>query len=762
MARKRPRAALLAQIKALSLRLEEAEDTLRAIGKGEVDAFVVSGPGGKQVFTLKGAEQPYRVLVETMNEGAATLGADGTILYCNSRLAALLQIPLETLIGRKFAALVAPPDLPICAARLAACSCEGAADEIVLLSEAGQQVPVLISWCANEISGKRVLSLVVTDLTQQKRNDEIVASERLARSIIEQAGEAIVVCDEAGIIIRASSLTPQLCGQNPLLKHFNEMFQLSVKGSGGLFSVLSPLNGMGIKNQEVEFRRSDGLILHFLLNAAPLRNAQNGIAGCVVTLADITERKLGEVEMFRLNEALESRVTERTEELAATIEKLKGEIVERESMEESLLRLNRLYLVLSQTNHAIICTMDRDALFRGICRIAVEDGGFRLAWVGLLDESGAVHVAAASGATGYLEDFRTTALRNPMQLWPTGVSLRADTHCICNDFQDSLVAGPWQLAGADHGIASAASIPLKQQGRVIGALTLYADEKYFFDQQQTVLLQQMGADFSFALDNISRETLRQAAERSLHEETAERLRTLETLREKEKMLIQQSRQAAMGEMIANIAHQWRQPLNTLALSIQELKMMHGLGECDDDYMRQSVDKSMGLIQHMSHTIDDFRDYFKPDKEKMNFKVSEVIQNTRLLVEDSFKHQKVGIQIVTQQSPVIFGYRNEFAQSLLNILNNARDALTEKYQESPMVTITISSVAGRALITVADNAGGIPEEIIDKIFDPYFTTKAAQQGTGLGLFMSKTIIEKNLGGKLTVRNTGAGAEFRIEV
>ena len=139
-----------------------------------------------------------------------------------------------------------------------------------------------------------------------------------------------------------------------------------------------------------------------------------------------------------------------------------------------------------------------------------------------------------------------------------------------------------------------------------------------------------------------------------------------------------------------------------------------------------------------------------------------MQNTLSLIEDSFKNQHIGIEVVAKDDPVIHGYRNEFAQVLLNILNNARDALTERDIDDPRVTITICSEGDRAVVTIADNAGGIPEEIMGKIFDPYFTTKGPQAGTGVGLFMSKTIIEKNMGGRLTARNIANGAEFRIEV
>jgi C4-dicarboxylate-specific signal transduction histidine kinase len=257
-------------------------------------------------------------------------------------------------------------------------------------------------------------------------------------------------------------------------------------------------------------------------------------------------------------------------------------------------------------------------------------------------------------------------------------------------------------------------------------------------------------------------TERYEAERALREETIERLRAVESLREKEQLLMQQSRQAAMGEMLGNIAHQWRQPLNNLGLTVQQLPLIYDIGEFTREYLGKIVSSSMELINHMSRTIDDFRNYVRPDKEKVEFKVSEAIANTLSLIEDSYRNQHIGIEVVAKDDHVIIGYRNEFAQALLNILNNARDALTEGEIDEPRVTITTCSEGDSAVVTISDNAGGIPEEIMGKIFDPYFTTKGPQQGTGIGLFMSKAIIEKNMGGRLTVRNTGQGAEFRIEV
>jgi C4-dicarboxylate-specific signal transduction histidine kinase len=250
--------------------------------------------------------------------------------------------------------------------------------------------------------------------------------------------------------------------------------------------------------------------------------------------------------------------------------------------------------------------------------------------------------------------------------------------------------------------------------------------------------------------------------RLLEEETAQRLRMAEELREQEQMLLQQSRLAAMGEMIGNIAHQWRQPLNALGLLVQQMLLFYDLGEFNRELLEKNVSISKDLIKHMSSTIDDFRNFFRPDKEKVEFKVMGAIAGTVSLIADSFKNQHIAVEVIANYEPVIFGYQNEYGQVLLNILNNARDVLTERSIVDPRVTITIGAEDNRSIVAVADNAGGIPEEIMHKIFDPYFTTKGPQQGTGVGLFMSKIIIEKNMGGRLSARNTADGAEFRIEV
>lgn len=234
------------------------------------------------------------------------------------------------------------------------------------------------------------------------------------------------------------------------------------------------------------------------------------------------------------------------------------------------------------------------------------------------------------------------------------------------------------------------------------------------------------------------------------------------LRQKDQLLIIQDRFAVMGEMINNIAHQWRQPLNNLGLTIQELPFVYESATFSQEFLENHTIKSMELIQHMSQTIDDFRDFFRPNKEKVTFNVNQVIRQTLSLIEKSFLDQQIHIVHQSDGEPTVSGYPNELAQVLLNILINARDALSGNNINHPLISLHAFTKDGKTVVTIADNAGGIADEVMERLFDPYFTTKGPDQGTGIGLFMAKTIIENSMKGRLTVRNCQGGAEFRIEV
>ncbi|QKF76665.1 sensor histidine kinase [Arcobacter defluvii] len=234
-------------------------------------------------------------------------------------------------------------------------------------------------------------------------------------------------------------------------------------------------------------------------------------------------------------------------------------------------------------------------------------------------------------------------------------------------------------------------------------------------------------------------------------------------KEQEQLLIQQTRLAAMGEMIGNIAHQWRQPLNALGLVLQNLKFSYDIGELDEKMMDKSINKANILTQNMSKTIDDFRKFFKPNKAKEKFGINENVNKAIELVESTFEHHNIKLKKEFSSNELEFnGFPNEFSQVILNILTNAKDALLERNIENPEVIVQTKMENNNIFISIKDNAKGIDVDIINKIFEPYFTTKEEGKGTGIGLYMSKIIIENNMNGKIEVSNEENGANFTIKL
>lgn len=243
-------------------------------------------------------------------------------------------------------------------------------------------------------------------------------------------------------------------------------------------------------------------------------------------------------------------------------------------------------------------------------------------------------------------------------------------------------------------------------------------------------------------------------------------------REKDRQLIQQSRFAAMGEMIGNIAHQWRQPLSAINTTASGMKLQIELGITDNDEISESYDRIMNYVDFLTQTIEDFRGFFKEDKKKVNFKIAEVISKTLSITSAVYKDTDISLtnQCEGNDKFESFGMPSELSQVFLNILNNAKDAILENDIEHKFVHIRCEEDDQYYNIYIQDNAGGIPPKIIEKVFDSYFTTKHQSQGTGIGLYMSKDIIEKHLDGILSVENKDIsldgidykGASFKISL
>ena len=247
---------------------------------------------------------------------------------------------------------------------------------------------------------------------------------------------------------------------------------------------------------------------------------------------------------------------------------------------------------------------------------------------------------------------------------------------------------------------------------------------------------------------------------------------IEDLKRKENLMAEQTKLAAMGEMLGNIAHQWRQPLNIISMSSSNLKLKNDIGELCSSTLSESLSLILRTTNHLSDTIDTFNDFLKTDKEKSFFNVNENIKNSISLVDSFFKNFNIDIILELEEGIFINSLANEFSQAFINILNNAKDAivLNLKDDEYGLIKIKTKKIDNFIEISILDNAKGIEKDILNKIFEPYFTTKHKYQGTGLGLYMTRKIINSSMGGEITVQNKKfvhnqkkyEGAEFKIKI
>ncbi len=267
----------------------------------------------------------------------------------------------------------------------------------------------------------------------------------------------------------------------------------------------------------------------------------------------------------------------------------------------------------------------------------------------------------------------------------------------------------------------------------------------------------------FHTDITEQKDLEYQLELKVHDE-------IEKNKQKDDMLKQQSGLAQMGEMISMIAHQWRQPLASIASIAVTIKIKMALASFDTsnqkgldefmEYLNTEIDDIENLVQMLTSTIDDFRNFYKPDKEVAHITIESPIKKVLSILKPQIEQQIVEVSLEYLSTRTIDIYENEILQVILNIVKNALDNFKERDTQNPRIHIKTEDIFGKVIVSICDNGGGISEDIIGFIFDPYFSTKDNKNGTGLGLYMSKTIIEQHHKGKLSVQNKNDGVCFHI--
>jgi len=230
--------------------------------------------------------------------------------------------------------------------------------------------------------------------------------------------------------------------------------------------------------------------------------------------------------------------------------------------------------------------------------------------------------------------------------------------------------------------------------------------------------------------------------------------------EKQKMLELQTRYSQMGEIIGMITHQWKQPLNAISMMTNVLKLKQKNGAINTKLLNEKLDDILMQVGYMSQTVNDFQHFFNPIKDTIYFNAYDSIQSVLELVKSEYFHQNIDVVLSGDKTLTVAGLPNELNQVVLSLLKNSKDEFIKKPHKHMKIDINIAQIDDKAIITVTDNAGGIPKEIIDTIFDIYITTK--KDGSGLGLNISKNMIEDHMNGKLSVSNTSDGAKFTIEL
>ena len=469
---------------------------------------------------------------------------------------------------------------------------------------------------------------------------------------------------------------------------------------------------------------------------------------------DITERKRAEEALRRLNEELEERVQKRTEELRLMVVQLEREVAERRMAEDQANTMGRLYRVLSKVNEAIVRAEDQETLFQQACRIAVEDGLFRMAWIGLIDPANRVLKAVVQYGfeSGYLESLMIPLEDVPEGRGPTGVAAREGRIDVCNDLAQDPRMAPWREKAMARGYQSSAALPLRLGGTVVGALTLYAEQPGFFTTEEIALLESMAGDLSFAMESIEREARRRQAEeeiRGLNEEL--------DLRVKKRTAELEFANRELESFSYSVSHDLRAPLRAIQ-GFSRMLMADHAAQLDAEGLRllNVITTNTKLMTALIEDLLALSRLGRHEIRKGSFNLTDMARQ----VFEQLKSQEPerDLQFIMKDLPPTHGDPSLIRQVLVNLLTNA--VKYTKQRKTAVIEVGGNDAANETVYYIKDNGVGFDERYADKLFGVFQRLHSGEEyeGTGVGLAIVKRITERHGGRVWAEGKVNEGATF----